>query len=65
MTLVSFERQRRLILSMMKKGDCLFVQFGHHDQRDKRPNGGPFTTYTEDLKRYVTAVWAREASRYW
>jgi lysophospholipase L1-like esterase len=40
----------------MKKGDYLFVQFGHNDQRDKRPNAGPFTTYTEDLRRYVAAV---------
>lgn len=58
LTLLSFERQRRLekVLSMMKKGDFLFVQFGHNDQRDKRPNAGPFTTYTADLKRFIAAV---------
>ena len=37
LALYSFERQKRLekVLSMMKKGDYLFIQFGHNDQKDK------------------------------
>jgi lysophospholipase L1-like esterase len=58
LALFSFERQKRLekVLSMMKKGDYLFVQFGHNDQKDRRPGAGPFTTYKANLKRFVAAA---------
>jgi lysophospholipase L1-like esterase len=58
LALSSFEHQKRLekILSMMKKGDYLFIQFGHNDQKDKRHGTGPFTTYKASLKRYIAAV---------
>jgi lysophospholipase L1-like esterase len=58
LALSSFERQKRLekVLSMMKKGDYLFIQFGHNDQKDKRADAGPFTTYKAELKRYATAT---------
>lgn len=58
LALHSFERQRRLekVLGVMRKGDHLFVQFGHNDQKDKSPGAGPFTTYKANLKRYVAAV---------
>lgn len=55
LTLLSFEHQKRLqkVLSMMKSGDYLFIQFGHNDQKDKRPGAGPFTTYKSALKKCV------------
>jgi len=58
LALFSFERQQRLakILSMMKTGDYLFIQFGHNDQKDKRPEAGPFTTYKANLKRFIDAT---------
>lgn len=58
LALSSFERQKRLakILSMMKEGDYLFIQFGHNDQKSKEAGAGPFTSYQADLKRYVDAV---------
>lgn len=58
LALFSFERQKRLakIISMMKKGDYLFIQFGHNDQKDKSPGAGPFTTYKANLKRFVEAA---------
>ena len=58
LALFSFERQRRLekILSTMKKGDYLFIQFGHNDQKDKSPGAGPFTTYKDNLKHFVEAA---------
>jgi lysophospholipase L1-like esterase len=58
LALYSFERQKRLekVLSMMKKGDCLFIQFGHNDQKDKSPDAGPFTSYKANLKRFVEAA---------
>jgi lysophospholipase L1-like esterase len=58
LALYSFERQKRLdkVLSMMRPGDYLFVQFGHNDQKDKSPGAGPFTTYKANLKRFVAAA---------
>jgi lysophospholipase L1-like esterase len=58
LALRSFESQKRLakILSMMKSGDYLFIQFGHNDQKDKTPGAGPFTTYKANLKKYIDAV---------
>jgi lysophospholipase L1-like esterase len=58
LALFSFERQKRLekVLSMMKKGDYLFIQFGHNDQKDRRQGAGPFTTYKANLQRFVAAA---------
>ncbi len=46
---------RRLdkVLSVMKPGDYLFIQFGHNDQKEKGEGVGPFTTYKTSLKHYV------------
>jgi len=57
LALFSFSSQKRLekILSMAKKGDYLFIQFGHNDQKDKREGAGAFTTYKKELESYVTA----------
>jgi lysophospholipase L1-like esterase len=46
---------RRLdkVLSLMKPGDYLFVQFGHNDEKEKGEGVGAFTTYKASLKRYV------------
>ncbi len=58
LTLSSFAAQKRLqkILSMLKKGDYVFVQFGHNDQKEKGENKGPFTSYKENLKKYVADI---------
>jgi lysophospholipase L1-like esterase len=54
-SLPSFLGAKRLdkILSAIKRGDYLFIQFGHNDQKDKRPNAGAFTTYKTNLLRFV------------
>lgn len=39
------------IWSRMKKGDYLFVQFGHNDMKSEQP--GALRTYTSDMKRVV------------
>jgi lysophospholipase L1-like esterase len=46
---------RRLdkVLSTMKRGDYLFIQFGHNDMKERGPGVGAFTTYKADLKRFV------------
>jgi lysophospholipase L1-like esterase len=54
--------RRRLdkILSVMKPGDTLVMQFGHNDQKQiKQGKGGPFTTYKAEIKTHVEAVRAR------
>ncbi|WP_395736808.1 rhamnogalacturonan acetylesterase [Prosthecobacter sp.] len=58
LALFSFRSQKRLekVLSMMKKGDYLFIQFGHNDQKTKNRNAGPFTTYKADLKQFIEAA---------
>lgn len=51
--------RRRLdkILSVMRPGDWLFMQFGHNDQKQIAANtGGPFTTYQQEIRRHVAAV---------
>ncbi|MFV0338395.1 MAG: rhamnogalacturonan acetylesterase, partial [Chthoniobacterales bacterium] len=58
LALFSFYSQRRLvkILSMLKPGDYVFIQFGHNDQKDKSENAGPFTTYTANLKKFIGEI---------
>lgn len=54
--------RRRLdkILSAMRPGDWLLMQFGHNDQKQiATGNGGPFTTYKAEIKRHVDGVRAR------
>jgi len=54
--------RRRLdkMLSVMKPGDFMIMQFGHNDQKQvARDAGGPFTTYKDEIKRHVDAVRAR------
>lgn len=55
---------RRLdkVLSLIKPGDYLFVQFGHNDEKEKGEGVGAFTTYKASLKRYVEAARGRGAT---
>jgi lysophospholipase L1-like esterase len=41
------------VLSTMKPGDYLFIQFGHNDMKERGPGIGPFTSYTAALKTFV------------
>jgi lysophospholipase L1-like esterase len=54
----SFVSSRRLekVLSMMKAGDYLFVEFGHNDQKQKGEGVGPFTTYKKSLQFFISEV---------
>lgn len=46
---------RRLdkVLSLMKPGDYLFIQYGHNDEKEKGEGVGAFTTYKTSLKQFV------------
>ncbi|MCU0462717.1 MAG: rhamnogalacturonan acetylesterase [Bacteroidales bacterium] len=44
----------RKVLSMMKPGDFLFIEFGHNDMKEKGPGDGAFKSYSERLRLMVT-----------
>jgi len=46
---------RRLdkVLSLMKPGEYLLIQFGHNDEKEKGEGIGAFTSFKTDLKRFV------------
>ena len=41
------------VLSLMKPGDYLFIQYGHNDEKEKGEGVGAFTTYKATLKHFV------------
>jgi lysophospholipase L1-like esterase len=47
------------VLSTIKGGDYLFIQYGHNDEKEKGEGAGAFTTYKSDLKKFVTETRAR------
>jgi len=51
----SFRSAKRLdkILSQIKAGDYLLIQFGHNDMKEKGEGVGAFTTFKRDLEDYV------------
>jgi lysophospholipase L1-like esterase len=55
-SLLSFKREKRLqkILSLMKPGDYLFMEFAHNDQKPGGNHLDPYTTYKEELKYYIS-----------
>ncbi len=54
-TLKAFVAERRLakVWSMAKKGDYLFIEFAHNDQKPGGNHLDPFTSYSEELKWYI------------
>ena len=61
----SFIDEGRLqsILNQIKKGDYLFIQFGHNDEKIEDPNRytEPFSTYKKYLKQYIDGARAKQA----
>ncbi len=55
---------RRLdkVLSLIKPGDYLFIQYGHNDMKEKGEGVGAFTTYKADLKKFVAEARKRGAT---
>ena len=52
------------VLSQMKKGDYVFIQFGHNDEKSQDPARytEPFSTYMENLETFIRV--ARDHSAY-
>ncbi|MGH1559216.1 hypothetical protein ACRAWD_19050 [Caulobacter segnis] len=68
-TLKAFLVERRLdkILSRIKRGDWLLIQFGHNDQKSQWPQTyvEAATTYRDYLRAYVGEARLRGATPYW
>ncbi|WDF80430.1 rhamnogalacturonan acetylesterase [Mucilaginibacter sp. KACC 22773] len=58
LTLGSFLNSHRLdkILSIIKPGDYLFIEFGHNDQKEKGPEDGAYKSYTDRLKLFISKI---------
>jgi lysophospholipase L1-like esterase len=54
-SLRSFRGEKRLqkLLSMMKSGDYLFIEFAHNDQKQGGSHVEAFTTYKDELKFFI------------
>ncbi len=57
-SLSSFKASNRLkkILSQIKKGDYLFVEFGHNDEKIKGAGNGPWESYSDLLAEFTQAA---------
>lgn len=58
LTSTSFSAQNRLkkIVSLLKPGDYVFIEFGHNDEKDKMAGAGAFYNYAHNLKTYVDQI---------
>ena len=54
-TLKAFQAEKRLdkILSLMKPGDYLFIEFGHNDQKPGAAHVQPYTGYQDELRHFI------------
>lgn len=49
------------ILADLRKGDFVFVEFGHNDEKEKRPGDGAWYHYQYQLKIFIDEVRAKGA----
>lgn len=61
LTAGSFLASNRLdkVLSMMKKGDYVFCEFGHNDQKEKMAGSGAWYNFSYNLKIFIDKVRAK------
>ncbi len=53
----SFNAKRlEKVVSALKAGDTVLIQFGHNDEKERGEGVGAFTTYKASLKQYVAAI---------
>lgn len=59
--LSSFIADKRLdkVLSQAKPGDWIFIEFGHNDEKEKRPGSGAWYNYTTNLKTFLDRAKAK------
>lgn len=58
LTATSFVAQGRLdyILKHIRKGDYVFCEFGHNDQKEHGPGDGAWYNYSHVLKKYIDLI---------
>lgn len=64
-SLKSFQSEGRLkkLLSMIKPGDFVFIEFGHNDQKPQSSSYvEPFTGYKNELKKFIRLIRKKEAT---
>lgn len=56
-SLTSFKQSKRLdkILSLIKPGDYLFIEFAHNDEKLKGPGIGPWQSYQQNLIEFINS----------
>lgn len=52
-------------LSQIKKGDYLFMEFGHNDQKQKGPGKGAYYSFMTSLKTFIDEAVHGEHTPYW
>lgn len=57
-TFISVGRLKKA-LTQMKKGDYIFMEFGHNDQKQKFPGAGAYYNFVTSLKTFVDEARAR------
>lgn len=60
-TFIAANRLKK-ILSLMKKGDYIFVEFGHNDQKQKFPGAGAYYNFATCLKTFIDEARQRGAT---
>lgn len=60
-TAASFIAANRLkkIMSLAKRGDYLFVEFGHNDQKQRTPGSGAYYNFATNLKQFIDEAKAK------
>jgi lysophospholipase L1-like esterase len=63
LSLGSFLNSHRLdkVLSVIKPGDYLFIEFGHNDQKEKGPEDGAHKSYTDRFKLFINKTREKKA----
>ena len=56
------EKRWGKLMSVVKPGDWLLIQFGHNDQKDSAPGAGAFSSYKTFLKRFVAEARAKSVT---
>ncbi len=60
----SFLAQRRLekIMTTLKAGDYVIIEFGHNDQKENKPGSGAYYNFAHNLKIFIDNIRSRGAT---
>lgn len=52
-------RRLEKVLSTLRTGDYVMIQYGHNDEKEKGEKVGAFTSFKKDLKKFITEIRGR------